>query len=120
MGCCGARWLPAPGRLVPALLDVRMRHACAARSSCARLGDAIARLATPPAQATTAPAPATSRAILPLRSGRARVKVLIADDDRLARTILADLLGELGHAVVAAETGADAVALCARERPDLL
>jgi two-component system, response regulator PdtaR len=48
------------------------------------------------------------------------VKVLIADDDRLVRTMLTDLLGELGHAVVAAENGADAVALCARERPDVI
>jgi CheY-like chemotaxis protein len=48
------------------------------------------------------------------------VKVLIADDDRLVRTMLADLLAELGHAVVAAENGVDAVDLCARERPDLL
>jgi CheY-like chemotaxis protein len=48
------------------------------------------------------------------------VKVLIADDDRLVRTMLSDLLAELGHDVVAAENGAEAVALCARERPDLL
>jgi CheY-like chemotaxis protein len=48
------------------------------------------------------------------------VKVLIADDDRLVRTMLADLLGELGHVVVAAENGAEAVALVARERPDVV
>jgi CheY-like chemotaxis protein len=48
------------------------------------------------------------------------VKVLIADDDLLIRTMLADLLAELGHAVVAADNGADAVALCAREAPDVL
>jgi CheY-like chemotaxis protein len=48
------------------------------------------------------------------------VKVLIADDDRLVRVLVADLLGELGHAVVAAENGAEAVALAARERPDVL
>ena len=48
------------------------------------------------------------------------LKVLIADDDRLVRKMLADLLAELGHAVVAAEDGAQAVALCAREAPDLL
>lgn len=48
------------------------------------------------------------------------MKVLIADDDRLVRTMLSDLLLDLGHAVVAAENGADAVALCAREQPDLL
>jgi CheY-like chemotaxis protein len=48
------------------------------------------------------------------------LKVLIADDDRLVRTLLGDLLAELGHAVVAATHGAEAVELCAREAPDLL
>lgn len=52
--------------------------------------------------------------------GGGSLKVLIADDDRLVRTMLSDLLLDLGHAVVAAENGADAVALCAREAPDLL
>jgi CheY-like chemotaxis protein len=46
------------------------------------------------------------------------VKVLIADDDRLVRTMVTDLLVELGHEVVAAENGSEAVGLCARERPD--
>jgi CheY-like chemotaxis protein len=45
------------------------------------------------------------------------VKVLIADDDRLVRTILTDLLGELGHEVIAAENGVEAVELCRREQP---
>jgi CheY-like chemotaxis protein len=48
------------------------------------------------------------------------VKVLIADDDRLVRTMLADLLREMGHEVVSAENGVEAVALCGRERPDLV
>ena len=48
------------------------------------------------------------------------VKVLIADDDRLVRTMVADLLGELGHQVVAAENGAEAVAMCEREAPDFV
>lgn len=48
------------------------------------------------------------------------MKVLIADDDRLARAMLADLLAELGHSVVQAENGADAVALAGREAPDVL
>jgi len=48
------------------------------------------------------------------------VKVLIADDDRLVRTMLGDLLVELGHVVVAAKDGAEAVKLCDREPPDLL
>jgi CheY-like chemotaxis protein len=48
------------------------------------------------------------------------VKVLIADDDRLVRVMLTDLLTELGHVVIQAENGAEAVATCAREAPDLL
>jgi CheY-like chemotaxis protein len=48
------------------------------------------------------------------------LKVLIADDDRLVRTMLADLLAELGHAVVEATNGVEAVALAGREAPDLL
>ncbi len=48
------------------------------------------------------------------------MKVLIADDDRLVRTMLTDMLGELGHRVVAAENGAEAVALCEREAPEVV
>ncbi len=48
------------------------------------------------------------------------VKVLIADDDRVIRAMLSDLLADLGHAVVEAENGADAVALCSRESPDVI
>jgi two-component system, response regulator PdtaR len=48
------------------------------------------------------------------------LKVLIADDDRLIRAMLGDLLAELGHEVVSAENGADAVALAAREGPELV
>jgi CheY-like chemotaxis protein len=48
------------------------------------------------------------------------LKVLIADDDRLVRTMLADLLAGLGHAVVSAENGLEAIEVCAREAPDLL
>ncbi len=48
------------------------------------------------------------------------MKVLIADDDRLVRTMLSDLLGDLGHAVVVAENGAEALDVCAREDPDVL
>lgn len=48
------------------------------------------------------------------------MKVLIADDDRLVRTMLADLLADLGHAVVSAENGVEALDVCARESPDLL
>ena len=48
------------------------------------------------------------------------MKILIADDDRLVRVMLTDLLSELGHTVVQAENGAEAVALAAREAPELL
>src|SRR5919198_6559783 len=43
---CGARCLPAAGRLVAALLNVAYSYASAARSSRARLGDGLVRLAT--------------------------------------------------------------------------
>ena len=46
------------------------------------------------------------------------MKVLIADDDQLIRTMLADVLVELGHTVVAAANGVEAVALARREEPD--
>jgi CheY-like chemotaxis protein len=48
------------------------------------------------------------------------LKVLIADDDRLVRAMLSDLLAELGHAVVEAANGVEAVALARREAPDVL
>jgi CheY-like chemotaxis protein len=48
------------------------------------------------------------------------MKVLIADDDRLIQTMVADLLAEMGHAAVVATTGAEAVALAASEAPDVL
>jgi CheY-like chemotaxis protein len=48
------------------------------------------------------------------------VKVLIADDDRLVRAMLGDLLVELGHQVIAAQDGAEAVKLCDGAIPDLL
>jgi CheY-like chemotaxis protein len=47
------------------------------------------------------------------------VKILIADDDRTIRALLGDVLADMGHEVVAAENGADAVELCLRERPDV-
>jgi len=46
------------------------------------------------------------------------LKILIADDDRLVRALLADVLAGLGHEVVAATDGAEAVELALRERPD--
>ena len=46
------------------------------------------------------------------------MKVLIADDDQTIRMLLTDMLIDLGHAVVAAGNGAEAVELAAREQPD--
>jgi CheY-like chemotaxis protein len=51
---------------------------------------------------------------------RAPVKVLLADDDALVRRLVSDLLADLGHAVVEAADGAQAVALSTRERPDVV
>jgi CheY-like chemotaxis protein len=48
------------------------------------------------------------------------VKVLIADDDRTIRTLLSDMLGGLGHDVIAVENGAEAVERCASDAPDVL
>ena len=48
------------------------------------------------------------------------MKVLIADDDRLIRAMLREVLAELGHEVVEAENGEEAVARAERERPDAL
>jgi len=48
------------------------------------------------------------------------VKVLIADDDRLIRAYLGDLLRERGHTVVEAADGQAAVDTCAKEKPDLV
>ena len=49
-----------------------------------------------------------------------QVKVLIADDDRLIRAMLRDVLADLGHEVVEAENGEEAVARAEREQPDAL
>ncbi len=48
------------------------------------------------------------------------MKILIAEDDELLRTLLADFLSELGHAVKSAENGAELVKLALGERPDLV
>lgn len=48
------------------------------------------------------------------------MKVLIADDDRTIRTLLADMLVDLGHDVVAASNGVEAVELAVRERPAMV
>lgn len=48
------------------------------------------------------------------------MKVLIADDDLLIRTLVADLLADMGHTAVLAASGSEAVALASRENPDIL
>jgi CheY-like chemotaxis protein len=48
------------------------------------------------------------------------VKVLIADDDQTIRALLGDILVDLGHTVVAAANGAEAVDLCMHEQPDVV
>ena len=46
------------------------------------------------------------------------MKVLIADDDQTIRALLTDMLVELGHVVVPARDGAEAVELASSEHPD--
>jgi CheY-like chemotaxis protein len=48
------------------------------------------------------------------------MKVLIADDDQTIRMLLSDILVDMGHAVVPAANGAEAVELAAREQPDVV
>jgi len=48
------------------------------------------------------------------------MKVLIADDDRTIRALLTDMLADMGHVVVAASNGEEAVEVCAREAPDVV
>jgi CheY-like chemotaxis protein len=48
------------------------------------------------------------------------MKVLIADDDRTIRALLTDMLVDLGHVVVAASNGAEAVEMAARENPHVV
>ncbi len=48
------------------------------------------------------------------------MKVLIADDDQTIRALLTDMLVDLGHSVVAAANGAEAVELAGNEHPDVV
>ena len=52
--------------------------------------------------------------------GARAMKVLIADDDRLIRAYLGDLLRERGVSVLEASDGQAAVETYAREKPDLV
>lgn len=48
------------------------------------------------------------------------MKVLIADDDLTIRSLLGDMLLDLGHTVTAAANGLEAVDLAVREKPDIV
>ncbi len=48
------------------------------------------------------------------------MKVLIADDDQTIRLLLTDMLVDLGHSVVAAANGAEAVEVAAAKQPDVV
>ncbi len=48
------------------------------------------------------------------------MKVLIADDDATIRALLGDILEDLGHSVVTASNGVEAVDQAGRESPDLI
>ncbi|MDO9018797.1 MAG: response regulator [Deltaproteobacteria bacterium] len=61
---------------------------------------------------------ATARARLTSAAGRARV--LVADDNDLNRELARSILERLGHHVIEAADGADAIAAARRERPDLV
>ncbi len=60
------------------------------------------------------------RDVRPLWYPSTPVKILLADDDRLVRTIVTDLLGELGHDVVQAENGQQVLDLSETSQPDLM
>ncbi|MGE5527723.1 MAG: response regulator [Patescibacteria group bacterium] len=47
-------------------------------------------------------------------------KVLVIDDSPLIRAILGDYLHDLGHVAYLAATAAEALSLCAEQRPDLV
>ena len=46
--------------------------------------------------------------------------VLVADDDGVSRRILSHIIGRLGHAVISAENGRQALDRLADSKPDLL
>jgi len=48
------------------------------------------------------------------------MRILIAEDDELLRTLLADFISELGHEVRSAGNGAELAKLALQERPDLI
>lgn len=48
------------------------------------------------------------------------MRILIAEDDEMLRTLLADYLTELGHSVKSAANGRELVMFALAERPDLV
>jgi signal transduction histidine kinase len=50
----------------------------------------------------------------------AAARILVIDDDETVRQVLADMLVELGHAVCQAPSGPEGLALCDRERFDVV
>ncbi|MFN3580554.1 MAG: SpoIIE family protein phosphatase [Pseudomonas sp.] len=59
-------------------------------------------------------------AALPESGPATRVRVLVADDNPTDRMILGRLVTQLGHEIVVAENGQEAVELFSRQRPDLI
>jgi signal transduction histidine kinase len=56
----------------------------------------------------------------PADTSRPHARILIVDDERANRQLLETVLASEGHALVAAETGEEALAMIAREPPDLV
>ena len=48
------------------------------------------------------------------------MKILVVDDSRTIRAGMANLIGRMGHAVIEAENGEEALRLFAEERPELV
>ncbi|SDU12958.1 PAS domain S-box-containing protein [Verrucomicrobium sp. GAS474] len=75
-------------------------------------------IALPEVAADRPPAVEQSREIVGYRGPRARI--LIVDDRRENRSVLAEMLGPLGFTTVEAENGADALLRIAEEKPDIV
>ena len=72
---------------------------------------------SPPRQ--SAPDPGTSGPI-PLKVERATLRVLVVDDERVARTVLKRMLALVGVECTTADGGAEAMSLLARKAQDLI
>ncbi len=49
-----------------------------------------------------------------------RVKVLVVDDETIVRESLRDWLGDIGHQVLTAENGAQALGIIEKEKPEIV